>query len=112
MLPIPVFRNPFFLPQKPVPASIPEDFFFYFFRRNFFTGMWLWRGLENSCSQPLSQGFFAGIPVGQEFLYLHRIPPDSSGFLQIPPDSCSRQKLSDLDQRQKKALCSVKFGLK
>jgi hypothetical protein len=28
--------------------------------------------------------FFAGIPAGQEFLYLPRIPPDSSGFRWIP----------------------------
>jgi hypothetical protein len=45
--------------------------------------------------------FFAGIPVGQEFLYLLLIPPDSSGFLQIPPDSCSRQMLSCSGQQLK-----------
>jgi hypothetical protein len=28
-----------------------------------------------------------------------------TGFLRIPLDSCSRQKLSDLDQQLKKALC-------
>ncbi len=33
---------------------------------------------------PLSQEFFAGITVGQEFLYLLRFSSDSSGFLQIP----------------------------
>ncbi len=62
-------------------------------------------GLENSCFQPFSQEFFTGIPAGQEFLYLHRIPMDSSGFLQIPPDSCSRLKLSGFSQRLKNALC-------
>ena len=80
-LPIPVFRNPFFEPPKPIPARISEDFFF---QRNFFTGMWCWRGFENSCFQPLLQDFFAGISVGQKFLYLHRIPSDSSGFLFLP----------------------------
>ena len=35
-------------------------------------------GLEISCFQTLSQDFL------QEFLYLHRIPPNSSGFL-FPP---------------------------
>jgi hypothetical protein len=33
---------------------------------------------------PLSQEFFAGIPVGQELLYLPRNPPDSGGFRRIP----------------------------
>jgi hypothetical protein len=37
----------------------------------------------------LLQEFFAGIPVGQEFLNLLRIPPESGGFLQIPvPVNC------------------------
>ena len=67
-------------------------------------GSW-WRVLENACFQPLSEDFFARIPAGQKFLYLHRIPPDSSGFLWIPPDSCSRQNLSGLDQQLKKTLC-------
>ena len=43
--------------------------------------------VENSCFQLLSQDFFAEIPAGQEFLYLHWIPLDSSGFLWIPLDS-------------------------
>jgi len=38
---------------------------------------------------PLSQEFFAGIPEGQEFLYLLRISPDSSGFL-VVRDRCER----------------------
>jgi hypothetical protein len=66
---------------------IPEDFFFScVFRRNF--------------SQECGFGGVAGIPV---FGHCHRIflqagipvfAPDSSGFLWIPPDSCSCQKLS------------------
>jgi hypothetical protein len=76
----------YFLDQKTEKNMIPEDSFFSFFWRNLFTGTWFWRGLENSCFPPLLQDFFAGIPAGQEFLYFHQIPPDSSGFLQ---DSCS-----------------------
>ena len=38
-----------------------------------------------------------------------RIPPDSSRFLRFPVPA---KKLSDLDQRLKKALCQVKYGLK
>jgi len=33
------------------------------------------------------QEFFAGIPAGQEFLYLLLIPPESGGFLWNPEDS-------------------------
>ena len=102
--PIPVFRNPFFDPQNPfLPGFLRISFFLFFFPEELL--QWFWRGLENSCFRPLSQDFFAGIPTGQEFLYLHRIPTDSSGFLQIPPDSCSRLKLSDFGQRLKNALC-------
>ena len=32
----------------------------------------------------LSQEFFAGIPMGQEFLYIPQNPPDSGGFRRIP----------------------------
>jgi len=38
----------------------------------------------------LSQEFFAGIPVGQEFLYL---PPGILWILEDSEDSCSHQKL-------------------
>jgi hypothetical protein len=58
-------------------------------------------GLRNSCFLSLSQDFFAGIPAGQEFLCLQRIPPDSSRFLRIPPDSCSCQTLSGSGQQLK-----------
>jgi hypothetical protein len=39
-LPIPVFRNPFFGPTKPVPVRILEDFFFpHFFFPHFLGGI-------------------------------------------------------------------------
>ena len=43
-------------------------------------------GHWNSCFWTLSQEVFAGIHTGQEFLYLLRIPLDSSGFL-FPPNA-------------------------
>ncbi len=46
--------------------------------------MWFWRWLQEFLFFAAVTGFFAGIPVGQEFLYLLWIPPDSSGFLLIP----------------------------
>jgi hypothetical protein len=53
-------------------------------------------GLRNSCFLPLLQDFFAGIPAGQEFLHLQRIPADSSGFLWIPvPAKCCLALASD-----------------
>jgi hypothetical protein len=54
------------------------------FRRNFSQERGFGGGLRNSCFSLLSQDFFAGIPAGQEFLRLQRIPPDSSGFLFLP----------------------------
>jgi hypothetical protein len=88
-LPIPFFRNSLFGDQKQKKNRIPEDFsFFLCFPEEFITGTWFWRVPRNSGFWTPSQEFFAGIPAGQEFLYLVRIPPDSSGFLQ---DSCSRQ---------------------
>jgi hypothetical protein len=97
-LPIPVFRNHVVGPQKLVPFRMPEYCFCLFFRRKFFTGTWFWRGLENSCFQLLSQDF------SQEFLW-DRNSCICIGFLPIPPDSCSHQKMSGLDQRLKEALC-------
>ncbi len=72
--------------------------FFTFFWRNLFTGTWFWRGLRNSCFQPLLQDFFAGIPAGQELPYFHQIPLDSSGFLQIPARFLFPTKLSGSGQ--------------
>ena len=68
--------------EKNVPARIPEDSFFSCVFQRIFSQE---RGFGEVAGIPvffsLSQDFFAGIPVGQEFLYLPR----------IPPDSCSRQ---------------------
>ena len=67
---------------------IPEDFFFScVFRTKFLQESGFGGGRRNSCFWPLSQDFFAGIPVGQNsciysgFLV---IPRNSSGFLWIP----------------------------
>ncbi len=44
---IPVFRNLFFGPKKPIPARIPEDLFFFLcFPEAFFTGMWFLEGVS------------------------------------------------------------------
>ena len=62
---------------------------FLVFPEKIFTGTWFWRGLENPCFQPLSQDFFAGIPVKREFLYLYMIPPASRFFrIPVPAKSC------------------------
>jgi hypothetical protein len=63
--------------------------------------MWFWRRSQEFLFFAAFTEFFAGIPAGQEFLRLQRIPPDSSGFLRIPPDSCSRQTLSGSGQQPK-----------
>ena len=98
-LPIPVFRNLFFGPKKPfLPGFLRISFFFLRFPEEFFTGTWFWRGRRNSCFFSSLQDFFPGIPVGQEFLYLPRNPPDSGGFL-FPP------KAAGSGQRLNKALC-------
>jgi hypothetical protein len=80
-----------------VKKRIPEDFFFScVYRRNFSQERGFGGGLRNSCFLLLSQDFFAGIPVGQEFLHLQWIPPDSSGFLGIPvPAKCCLALASD-----------------
>jgi hypothetical protein len=46
------------------------SFFSCVFRRNFSQERGFGGGRRNSCFLPLSQEFFAGIAVGQEFLYL------------------------------------------
>ena len=69
--------------EKNVPARIPEDYFFpCVFRSNFSQK----RGFGEVAGFFFAvTGFFGGIPVGQEFLYLPRNPPgDSGGFQRIP----------------------------
>ncbi len=96
-LKIPVFRNLFFGPKKPFLTGFLRIFFLRF-PEEFFTGTWFWRGSQEFLFFPFLQDFFAGIPVGQEFLYLPRNPQDSGGFLFPPKAAGSVQQL-------KKALC-------
>ena len=59
-------------------TRFPEDLFFScVFRKNFHRKVVLERPQE-FLFFPLSQELITGIPVGQEFLYLPWIPPDSS----------------------------------
>ena len=85
--------------EKNVPARIPEDSLFpCVFQRNFSQERVFGEVAGIPVFFLLSQDFFAGIPVGQEFLYLPRNPPDSGGFL-FPP------KAAGSGQQLKKALC-------
>jgi hypothetical protein len=83
---------------------IPEDFFFLYFQENCFAGTWFWRGSLEFMFLSAVTEFFCWNSCGTGICIC-------TGFLRIPPDSCSRQKLSGLDQQLKKA-CSVKYGLK
>ena len=77
--------------KKNVPARIPEDSFFpCVFRSNFSQERSFGEVAGIPFFPPLSQEFFAGIPVGQKFLYLPRNPPGSGGFWRIlvPAKSC------------------------
>jgi hypothetical protein len=60
---IPVFRNIFFGPKKPFLPGFLRIFFPCVFRRNFSQERGFGGGCRNSCFLPLSQEFFAGIPV-------------------------------------------------
>jgi hypothetical protein len=93
---IPVFRNIFFGQKKTfLPGFLRISFFSCVFRRNFSQE----RGFGEAAEIPVffrcHRNFFAGIPVGQEFLYLPRIPPDSSGFLRIPVPAKSMVRLME-----------------
>ena len=73
-----LFSGIYFWTQKSIPDRIPEDFFFScVLLRNFSQERGFGGGRSNSCFFPILQEFFTGIPVGQEFLYLLRIPQDS-----------------------------------
>jgi hypothetical protein len=97
-----LFDRNLFWGLKNSKKRIPEDFFFpCVFRRIFSQERGFGGSFRNSCFSLLSQEFFAGIPARQDFLHLQRIPLDSSGFLRIPPDSCSRQMLSGSGQQLK-----------
>jgi hypothetical protein len=76
-----LFSGIHYLRIKNKKNRIPEDLF-PVFSGGFFTGTWFWRGPRNSGFWTPSQEFFAGIPAGQESLYLVRIP---AGFL-FPPN--------------------------
>jgi hypothetical protein len=90
-----LFSGIYFLDEKMFLPGFLRISFFLHFPEDFFTGTWFWRGSLEFLFFSFLQEFFAVIPVGHELLYLPR----------IPPDSCSRQKLSGLGQRLKKALC-------
>ncbi len=95
---IPVFGNLFFGQKKPFLPGFLRISFFLCFPEEFFTGTWFWRWLQEFLFFAAVTGIFrrnscgTGIPV---------FTPDSSGFLRIPPDSCSRQTLSGSGQRLK-----------
>ncbi len=97
---IPVWQEFIFWTEKQKNTGFLRIFFHFLGGRNSFTGTWFWRGLQNSCFQPLLQDFL------QVFLQdrnscistkLLQIPPDSSGFLQ---DSCSQQNCLALASQQ------------
>ena len=60
--------------EKNVPARIPEDSFFSCVFQRIFS----------------QERGFGEVPVGQEFLYLPRNPPDLGGFrrIPVPEESC------------------------
>ena len=75
----------YFRGSKTGKNRIPKDFFFPLcFQKEFFARTWFWRGRRNSCLIFCRNFCGTGIPV---------FTPESSGFLRIPEDSCSRQKL-------------------
>ncbi len=79
-----LFLGIYFFDQKNCSCQDSWGFFSCVFWRNFSQERGFCESHRNSWILPLSQDFFAGIPAGQEFLYLLQIPPDSSGLLRIP----------------------------
>jgi len=84
---IPVFRNLLFGPQKAFLTGFLRIFFFLRFPEEFLQERGFGGGRSNSCFFPILEEFFAGIPGGQEFLYLLRIPQESGGFWRSPSGS-------------------------
>jgi hypothetical protein len=89
----------YFWGSKTEKNRIPENFLFSLcLPEEFFTGKWFWRGSQEFLIFAAVIGIFCrnscgtGIPV---------FTLDSSGFLRIPPDSCSRQTLSGSGQQLK-----------
>jgi hypothetical protein len=97
-LPNPVFRNLFFGSKKPFLAGFLRISFFPAFSGGIFHKNVVLERSQEFRFFSILQEFFAGISVGRNSCIF-------SGFLRIPPDSCSHEKLSGVGQRLKKALC-------
>jgi hypothetical protein len=90
---IPVFRNLFFWSKKPFLTGFLRISFFSVFSGGFFH-----RNVVFERSQEIRffsdfTGIFHRNSCGQEFLYLLRISPDSSGFL-FPPKAVWRRPVT------------------
>jgi hypothetical protein len=94
-----LFDRNLFLGLKNSKKRIPEDFFFSLcFPEEFFTGTWFWRGSQEFLFLAAFTGIFCRNSCGTG---IPAFTMDSSGFLQIPLDSYSRQMLSGSGQRLK-----------
>jgi hypothetical protein len=83
-LPIPVGQEFILGAQKQKKTGFLRISFFPVFSKGFFHRNMVLEGvagIPDFCH--CHRIFFAGIPAGQESLYLLRIPQDSSGFLRI-----------------------------
>ena len=93
-----LFDRNLFLGLKNSKKKIPEDFFFPVFSGGIFHRNVVLEGSQEFLFFAAFSGIFCrnscgtGIPV---------FTMDSSGFLWIPPDSCSRQMLSSPGQQLK-----------
>jgi len=81
---IPVFGNLFFGLKHPFLTGFLRISFFPAFSGGFFHRNVVLEGVTGIPVFSFLQDFFAGIPVGQVFLYLPQNPPDSGGFRRIP----------------------------
>jgi hypothetical protein len=93
-LPIPVFRNLFFGSKKPFLTGFLRISFFPAFSGGIFHGNLVLERLQEFRFFFDFTGIFRRNSCGQEFLYLLRIPPDSSGFL-FPPKAVWRRPAID-----------------